>query len=82
VREHGADCAALPAGEFCRERDVDFTTGIAHVRDVQARSGILDDDGDRVPQSARKNQVVVNGDVVPANVPGVSQVDFRSRWSS
>jgi hypothetical protein len=74
VREHGADRAALPAGEVCRQRDLDFSTRIAYVRDVQPRSGTLDYSKDRVPQPAREDQVIVDGDVVPANesrrVPG------------
>ena len=69
MREQRADRYGLLGVEVRGERDIDLTTGVAQVRDGQARSGMLNDSGDRVAQPARQDQAVVDGDVVAADEP-------------
>jgi hypothetical protein len=48
VREQRTDRGALLDVEFRGERDINLATGVAYVRNRQARSGTLDDSSDRV----------------------------------
>ncbi|WP_232074845.1 hypothetical protein [Phytohabitans suffuscus] len=59
----------LSGVEFGHERDVDLAARVSHVCHGQARSGSLDDPGDRMAQATRQNQAIVDGEVVAADEP-------------